>query len=88
MDRARAAVRSLTAVADRRGIEDVGRHARLEIRFAWRGGRTVIAEAYAEPPFRVGRCFQEGSSLHMIMTSSAPGIFGGDCLQQTIRVMR
>jgi len=46
----------------------------------------VLAEAYAEPPFRVGRWFAEGDGLHMIMTSSAPGVFGHDRLQQVVRV--
>ena len=46
----------------------------------------MLADAYAEPPFRVGRSFPEGDGLHMIMASSSPGIFGGDCLEQTIVV--
>ncbi len=71
---------------DRRETSDVGRHARLELVFAVRRGRTVLADAYAEPPFRVGRSFSEGTGLHMILVSSAPGIFGGDCLEQVIRV--
>ena len=70
---------------DRRPAE-VGRRARLELRFAERRGRTVLAAAYAEPPFRVGRTFQEGDGLHMIMASSAPGVFGGDWLEQVIHV--
>src|SRR3981081_3974478 len=79
------------ALADRRDqrtASAVGRHARLELTFAYRMGRTVLREAYAEPPFRVGRCFPEGRDLHMIVAASAPGVFGGDCLQQTIRVER
>lgn len=71
---------------DRREAADVGRHARLELVFACRGGRTVLADGYAEPPFRVGRAFPEGDGLHMIMASSAPGIFGGDRFQQSIRI--
>jgi len=64
----------------------VGRQARLELVFANRGGRTVLAHAYAEPPFRVGRWFAEGDGVHMILASSAPGIFGGDRFEQRIAV--
>jgi urease accessory protein len=64
----------------------VGRHARLDLVFDYRDGRTVLAHAYAEPPFRVGRWFAEADGLHMILTSSAPGVFGQDHLQQTVRV--
>jgi urease accessory protein len=64
----------------------VGRHARLELVFARVRGITVLADAYAEPPFRVGRSFREGNGLHMILASSAPGIFGGDSLRQSIRI--
>jgi len=71
---------------DERAPSAVGRHGRLDLAFVYRNGRTVLAEAYAEPPFRVGRWFVEGEGLHMILTSSAPGAFGHDCLQQTIRV--
>jgi urease accessory protein UreH len=73
---------------DRRPASRVGRHARLELVFASRNGRTVLAEAYAEPPLRVGRCFVEGEGLHVILASSAPGVFGGDCFEQNIRVER
>jgi urease accessory protein len=71
---------------DRRPASRVGRHARLELAFAHRNGRTVLAEAYAEPPLRVGRCFLEGEGLHVILASSAPGVFGGDCFEQRIRL--
>ena len=73
---------------DRRSPSEVGRRARLELAFEYRDGRTILAEAYAEPPFRVGRCFAEGDGLHLILASSAPGVFGGDCLQHVIRVGR
>ena len=66
----------------------MGRHARLELVFAPRRGRTIIAHAYAEPPFRVGACFAEGAGVHLILASSAPGTFGGDVWQQSIRVER
>ena len=71
---------------DERPPSVVGRQARLELAFRYRNGRTVLAEAYAEPPFRVGRCFAEDEGLHMILTSSAPGAFGHDRLQQIVRV--
>ena len=71
---------------DERPLSVIGREARLELAFRYRYGRTVLAEAYAEPPFRVGRWFAEGDGLHMILTSSAPGVFGHDRLQQSIRV--
>ena len=48
----------------------------------------MLAHAYAEPPFRVGRCFPEGDGVHMILTSSAPGVFGGDHFQHIVRVGR
>jgi urease accessory protein UreH len=56
--------------------------------FAVRRGRTVLAHAYAEPPFRLGRVFPEGASAHMILAWSAPGVFGGDRLEQHVRVER
>ena len=76
----------MSVVLDRRAAEQVGRHARLELVFAARHGRTILAHSYAEPPFRTGRWFPEGNSLHMIMASSSPGIFGGDVLEQSIVV--
>ena len=64
----------------------IGRHARLELAFGVRGGRTTLDHAYAEPPFRVGRWFPEGEGLHMILVMTAPGVFGGDCLEQSVHV--
>ncbi len=71
---------------DVRSPSVVGRHARLDLTFLYRDGRTVVASAYAEPPFRVGRWFAEGDGVHMIITSSAPGAFGHDHLHQIVRV--
>ncbi len=71
---------------DKRAPSVIGRHARLDLTFLYRNGRTVLAQAYAEPPFRVGRWFAEGDGLHLILTSSAPGAFGHDHLQQIVRV--
>jgi len=73
---------------DERSPSLVGRHARLDLAFLYRNGRTVLAEAYAEPPFRVGRWFAEGEGLHMILALSAPGVFGHDRLRQTVRIGR
>jgi urease accessory protein len=86
MDSAGVAVRALIAWSDHREASDIGRRARLELRFVRRRGRTVLADAYAEPPFRIGRCFSEGEGVHMIMASSAPGVFGGDWMEQVIHV--
>ncbi len=73
---------------DERPPAVVGRHARLDLSFLYRNGRTVLAAAYAEPPFRVGRWFAEGEGLYMILASSAPGAFGHDQLRQNVRVGR
>ena len=71
---------------DERAPSVIGRHARLDLTFLYRNGRTVLAQAYAEPPFRVGRCFAEGDGLRLILTSCAPGAFGHDHLRQIVRV--
>ena len=76
------------APTDRRPVSAVGRHARLELTFSVERGRTVLSQAYAEPPHRVGRCFQEGTGVHLIMASSAPGMFGGDRFEQAVRLRR
>jgi urease accessory protein UreH len=66
----------------------IGREARLELVFGVRGDQTVLEYGYAEPPFRVSRPFEERGALHVMLTSCGPGIFGGDCLRQHIRVQR
>jgi urease accessory protein len=71
---------------DDRAAASVGRQARLELTFGRRGSRTVLTHSYAEPPFRVGRVLPDGDGVHLILASSAPGIFGGDCLSQSINV--
>ena len=73
-------------MADSRAVADVGRHARLELTFGYRGDRTVLLQSYAEPPYRVGQMLPDGNGVHLILASSAPGVFGGDCLTQTIVV--
>ena len=80
--------RSFTASSDSRPASDIGRRARLELVFAVRRGRTVLAHAYAEPPFRVGRLFEAGPVAHMILVCCGPGVFGGDRLEQQVRVER
>jgi urease accessory protein len=76
----------MIAVADRRSAAQVGRHARLELAFAARGGRTVLAHAYAEPPYRVLPGFDHPFGLHVIVASSAPGVFGADSFEQSVIV--
>jgi urease accessory protein UreH len=71
---------------DARLPDAIGRHARLELVFELRRGRTVLAHAYAEPPFRVGRAFQLDDAAYMILGCTGPGIFAGDTLRQSIRV--
>src|SRR5215210_6662233 len=71
---------------DSRSPSDIGRVARLELVFACRRGRTVLAHAYAEPPFRVGRLLHAGPVAHLILICSGPGIFTGDRLEQRVRV--
>jgi urease accessory protein UreH len=78
--------RPLYNVADRRDVRAIGRRARLELVFGYRRGRTVIAHAYAEPPFRIGQSFEIGSAAYMIIVCSGPGVFAGDDLRQSVRV--
>jgi len=85
VDPAGTAVRPLTPL-DERTTTSIGRSARLELAFERRGGRTTLTQAYAEPPFRVGRAFTDGDGLHLILATVAPGIFSGDSLRQIIRV--
>ena len=76
------------APIDRRKAEVVGRSARLELVFALRRGRTVLTHGYAEPPFRIGATLPDWQGARMILAWSAPGVFGGDCLEQRVRVER
>ncbi|HEX7792926.1 MAG TPA: urease accessory protein UreD [Vicinamibacterales bacterium] len=85
MDSTRAALRPVGWYDDRTAA-DVGRRARLELTFGCRGDRTVLLHSYAEPPFRIGHVLQDGSGIHLILASSAPGVFGGDALHQTVVV--
>jgi urease accessory protein UreH len=64
----------------------VGRRARLELRFEYRRGRTVLAHAYAEPPLRVGRVYETADAASLILVCAGPGMFGGDSFEQRIAV--
>jgi urease accessory protein len=73
---------------DARPPSAIGRNGRLELVFEQRRGRTILAHAYAEPPFRVGRAFQLDDAAYLIVGCTGPGIFAGDALRQSIRVER
>jgi urease accessory protein UreH len=77
---------AITRFPDRRTPADVGRHARLEVAFERRGGRTVLAHAYAEPPLRIGRTFDLDGAAYVILVCAGPGVFAGDCLQYRVTV--
>jgi urease accessory protein UreH len=76
------------AAIDGRAPSVVGRHARLELVFEYRSGRTVLAHAYTEPPFRITRSFDVDGAAYVILMSSAPGVFAGDCLRHRVTVGR
>jgi urease accessory protein UreH len=78
----------ITRLPDRdcRNPSVVGRHARLELAFECRGGRTVLAHAYAEPPLRIGRTFDVDGAAYVILVCAGPGVFAGDCLQHRVTV--
>ena len=76
------------AALDARLLTRVGRQARLELVFERREGRTALAHAYAEPPFRIAPCFAIGDAAYYIVTCAAPGVFGGDSLHVEVRVGR
>ena len=76
----------ITRLPDSRAPRTIGRAARLELVFEKRGERTILAHAYAEPPFRIGRTFDLGGAAYVIIVCSGPGIFSGDTLRQSIHV--
>src|SRR5829696_6021169 len=71
---------------DARPASAIGRHARLELVFEERRGRTILVHAYAEPPFRVGRTLELDDAAYLILGCTGPGIFAGDTLRQSVRV--
>jgi urease accessory protein UreH len=71
---------------DSRAPAAIGRVARLELSFEPRRGRTVLAHAYAEPPFRIGRAFELDDAAYVIIACTGAGIFAGDSLRQSVRV--
>jgi len=73
---------------DVRPAAAIGRQARLELVFESRRGRTILAHAYAEPPFRVGRVYDSGGAAQLILGCTGPGVFAGDALRQDVRVAR
>ena len=76
----------ITRLPDSRAPAAIGRSARLELVFEARHSRTILAHAYAEPPFRVGRAFELGDAAYVIVVCSGPGIFAGDSLRQSVRI--
>jgi len=58
----------------------------LDLVFESRGGRTVLAHAYAESPLRIGSTFAVDDAMYVILVCTGPGIFDGDTLRQSIRV--
>jgi urease accessory protein UreH len=63
-------------------IADVGRRARLDLRFAHHHGRTILADSYCEVPFKFTRLIGE----QLILMHSTAGVFGGDDLEASIHV--
>jgi urease accessory protein UreH len=76
----------ITQLPDSRSASAIGRTARLDLVFEARGGRTMIARNYAEPPFRIGRSFDVDGAAYVILVCSGPGVFAGDALDLSIRV--
>ena len=71
---------------DARPAAAIGRAARLELVFERRGARTILAHAYAEPPYRVGRAFDLGDAAYVIIACTGAGVFAGDTLRQTVHL--
>jgi urease accessory protein len=78
----------IARLPDSRAGGSIGRAARLELVFERRRERTVLAHAYAEPPFRIGRAFDLDGAAYVILVCSGPGVFAGDRLRQSIHVGR
>src|SRR5262249_22512289 len=84
LDPARIAVRVVTAVTI--PLSEVGRRGRMSLRFASRGGETVLSEAYCEVPFKITRLQNSGGIAHLILMHSTAGLFGGDVLDSNIHI--
>jgi len=78
----------ITRLPDSRAASLIGRAARLELVFERRRGRTILAHAYVEPPFRIGQSFAIDDAAYVIVVCAGPGVFAGDTLRQSIRVER
>jgi len=78
--------RAVNPPTDVRVPAAIGREARLELRFERRAGRTVVAHAYAEPPFRIGPALSVADAAYVIVVCSGPGVFAGDTLTQSVHV--
>ena len=76
----------ITQLPDSRLASSVGRSARLELHFEARGGRTILARAYAEPPFRIGHTFDVDGAAYVILVCASPGVFAGDRFEQRVTV--
>ena len=75
-----------TQLPDSRAPSSVGRRARLELAFEQRAGRTILARAYAEPPFRIGHAFDVDGAAYVILVCASPGIFAGDRFDTRVTV--
>lgn len=70
-------------------LENVGRHARMDLVFAQQGSRTILRHAYCEVPFKVTRVLNwQQPAAHLILMHSTAGVFGGDELECSIRAER
>ena len=51
-----------------------------------RDSRTILARAYAEPPFRIGHAFDVDGAAYVILVCASPGIFAGDRFDTRVTV--
>ena len=92
MDYTRAAVRPLTDRSDgsSRQASGIGRPGAAGAAFVRAAGERFWPTRTRNRPFAWGDAFPGwgpgGDGVHMIMASSAPGVFGGDSLEQVIHV--
>jgi len=76
----------ITRLPDSRSAGDIGREARVELVFERRGNRTIVAHAYAEPPFRISRTFAIDDAAFVIVACTGPGVIGGDTIELSVDV--